>query len=82
MRGFDDTIWLLTKAAPTTMVKDRGWSLTITTRGVLCDGYGNGTAKRVLPQLLRGALHAGVAKGYIVGARLMSARWNTVLSHG
>jgi hypothetical protein len=23
------------KAAPTTMVKDRGWSLTITTRGVL-----------------------------------------------
>jgi hypothetical protein len=58
MPGFDDAIWLLTKAAPTTMVKDRGWSLTITTRGVLCDGYRNGTAKRVLRQLPRSALHA------------------------
>jgi hypothetical protein len=54
--GFDDAIWLLMKAAPTTMVKDRGWSLTITTRGSSGDGYTNGIAKPVLRQLLRGAL--------------------------
>ena len=47
------------KAAPTTTVKDRGWSLTITTRGSSGDGYANGIAKPALRQLFRGALHAG-----------------------
>jgi hypothetical protein len=47
------------KAAPTTTVKNRGWSLTITTRGSSGDGYANGIAKPALRQLFRGALHAG-----------------------
>jgi hypothetical protein len=50
------------KAAPTAMVKDRSWGLTITTRGVLCDGYMNPSAKPVVRQLLCGALHAGATK--------------------
>jgi hypothetical protein len=46
------------KAAPTTTVKDRGLSLTITTRGSSGDGYANGIAKPAR-QLFCGALHAG-----------------------
>jgi hypothetical protein len=47
------------KAAPTAMVKDRSWGLTITTRGVLCDGYMNPSAKPVVRQLLRGLCTLG-----------------------
>jgi hypothetical protein len=47
------------KAAPTTTVKDRGWSLTITTRGSSDDGYADGIAKPASRQLFRGALLAG-----------------------
>jgi hypothetical protein len=44
------------------MVKDRGWGLTITTRGVLRNGYTNVSAKPALRQPFGSALHAGATK--------------------
>ena len=39
------------KAGPTTVVKDRGWTLTITTRGSSRNGYANDIARPALRQL-------------------------------
>lgn len=50
------------KAAPTTMVKDRGGGLTITTRGSSRNGFTQVIAEPALQQSLSGAPRAGATK--------------------
>ena len=77
--GVSDSAWrcdkltVQIKAAPTTMVKDRGWGLTITTRGVLRNGYTNVSAKPALRQPFGSALHTNCSTG---------SAHNTVLRSG
>jgi hypothetical protein len=53
------------QAGPTrTIGGNRGWALTITTRGSSRNGYTKGIAKPALRQPLGGALHPGATNGH------------------